>query len=55
MKSMFAAGLNSLALRFGGFRFGHGGGGIAFVLVMLILAGVVIWAISRSGVDSQKS
>lgn len=53
MKIMLTAGLNALALRFGGF--GHGGGGVAFVLVMLALAGVLIWAIARSGVESQKS
>jgi hypothetical protein len=53
MKIMLTAGLNALALRFGGF--GHGGGGVAFVLVMLVLAGVLIWAIARSGVESQKS
>lgn len=53
MKIMLTAGLNALALRFGGL--GHGGGGVAFVLVMLALAGVLIWAIARSGVESQKS
>jgi hypothetical protein len=53
MKSIFAAGMNALALRFGGF--GHGGGGVAFALVMLALFGVLIWAIARSGVESQKS
>jgi len=53
MKLMATAGLNALALRIGGF--GHGGGGVAFVLVMLVLAGVLIWAIARSGVESQKS
>jgi hypothetical protein len=51
---MFTAGLNELAFRFGGFRFGHGDG-FGFVVLFLILAGVVIWAISRSGAaESQK-
>ena len=53
MKLMLTAGLNALAMRFGGF--GRGGGGAAFVLVMLLLAGVLVWAIARSGVESQKS
>ncbi len=51
---MFTAGLNALAFRFAGF--GRGGGGFGFVVLFLILAGVVIWALSRpSGADSQKS
>jgi hypothetical protein len=53
---MFTAGLNALAFRFGGFRFGHGGGGFGFVVLFLILAGAIIWAVSRpSGAESQKS
>jgi len=51
---MLTAGLNALAFRFGGF--GHGGGGFGFLLLFVILAGVVIWAISRPGnVESPKS
>jgi uncharacterized membrane protein len=52
MRTMLAAGLNALAMRFGGF--GHGGG-FGFVFLLLVLACVLIWAISRSGVESQKS
>jgi hypothetical protein len=51
---MFTAGLNALAFRFGGF--GHGGGDLGFVVLLLILGGVVIWAVSRpSGAEAQKS
>jgi hypothetical protein len=52
MKTLFAAGLNALALRLGGF--GHGGG-FAFLLIMLIMVGVLVWAIARSGAESQKN
>jgi len=52
---MLTAGLDAVAFRFGGFRFGHGGGGFGFVVLFLILAGVAIWAVSRpSGTESQK-
>jgi hypothetical protein len=51
---MLTAGLNSIGFRFGGF--GHGGGGFAFFILLLIGAGVAIWAFSRpSGAESQKS
>lgn len=51
---MFRAGLNSLAFRFGGF--GHGGRGFGFVVLLLTLAGVITWAISRpSGAEGQES
>jgi hypothetical protein len=42
---MFTAGLNAMAFRFGGF--GHGGDGFGFVVLLLILAGMVIWAIGQ--------
>jgi hypothetical protein len=47
---MGTAGLNALALvRFGGFRFGHGGGGgFGWLLIGLIVIGVAIWAITRT-------
>jgi hypothetical protein len=52
---MFTAELNALAFRFGGFRLGHGGG-FGFVVLLLILAGVDIWAVSRpNGVESTES
>jgi hypothetical protein len=51
---MSTAGLNSLALRFGGF--GHAGGGVGFVVLLLIMSGMVIWAIAGSNsAGSQKS
>jgi hypothetical protein len=49
---MFTAASNALAFRFGGL--GHGGG-FGFVVLFLILAGVVVWALSSSGTESQKS
>jgi hypothetical protein len=40
---------SSLAmLRFGG----HGGGGLAFVLLLAIAIGVFVWAMTRSGRNS---
>ena len=53
MKTLFAAGLNALALRYGGF--GHRGDGFAFLLIFLAFAGVLVWAIARSGAESQKN
>ena len=54
MKFIWAAGLNSLAMHFGGF--GRRSDGFAFVLVFLAFACVLIWAVSRSGgSESQKS
>jgi hypothetical protein len=47
---MLTAGLNSLALvRFGGFRFSHGGGagGFAFLLIGLAAVAIGFWVISR--------
>jgi hypothetical protein len=44
--------LNTLALiRFGGFRFSHGGGpgGFAWLLIGLVAVGIGIWAVSRIG------
>jgi hypothetical protein len=49
---MLTAGLSAFAFRFGGFRFGHGGGGFGFVVQLLILAGFVIWAISRPSANA---
>ena len=51
---MLTTGLNLLALRFGGF--GHGGGGVGFVVLILLLSGMVIWAIAgSSSAGAQKS
>jgi len=47
MKSIFAAGLNALAFRYG--SFGHAGDGLAFLLIFLVFAGVLVWAIADSG------
>jgi hypothetical protein len=49
---MLTAGLNSLALvRFGGFRFSHGGGsgGFAWLLIGLVAIAAGIWFFSRTG------
>jgi hypothetical protein len=48
---MLTAGMNALAMiRFGGFRFGHGGGeSFALLLMGLVAAGVLVWALSHSG------
>jgi hypothetical protein len=47
---MLTAGMNDLAMmRFGGFRFGHGGGDGFLLLMMGVVAlGVLIWALSHS-------
>lgn len=50
---MLTAALNELAFRFGGF--GRGGGGVAFLVVFVVFAGVFVWALSRTGSESQKS
>jgi hypothetical protein len=48
--SMLTATTNALALaRFGFFHFGGRGGGSGLVLIGLVFAGVLIWAISRPG------
>jgi|SRR5580658_1309570 hypothetical protein len=49
-KTMLTAGMNDLAMiRFGGFRFGHGGGeGFALLLMGLVAVGVLVWALSHS-------
>jgi len=47
---MLTATTNALALaRFGFFHFGGRGGGSGLVLIGLVFAGVLIWAISRPG------
>jgi hypothetical protein len=48
---MLTAGMNDLAMfRFGGFRFGHGGGeGFALLLMGLVAVGVLVWALSHTG------
>jgi hypothetical protein len=48
---MATAGMNALAMvRFGGFRFSHGGGdGFALLLMGVVVFGVLIWALSHSG------
>jgi len=47
---MLTAEMNDLAMiRFGGFRFGHGGGeGFALLLMGLVAVGVLVWALSHS-------
>jgi hypothetical protein len=55
---MAAAGMNALAMfRFGGFRFGHGGGDAFALLLMGLVAFVlVVWALSHSdGKQSARS
>jgi hypothetical protein len=49
-KTMLTAEMNDLAMiRFGGFRFGHGGGeGFALLLMGLVAVGVLVWALSHS-------
>jgi hypothetical protein len=55
-EAMLTQAAYTLALaRFGGFHFAHGGGpggGTALVLVGLVFAGVLIWAISRPSRNS---
>ena len=47
---MSTAVANDVAMRFGGFHFGHGGGDGAFLFLMgLLVLGVVIWAVARAG------
>ncbi len=45
---MVTAGMNGLAMRFGGFRFGHGGDGFVLFLMGAVAFGVLIWALSHS-------
>lgn len=54
---MLTAGMNALAMvRFGGFRFGHGGGdGIGLLLMGVVVFGVLIWALSHSHSDRNES
>ena len=44
---MVAAGMNDLAMRFGGFRLGHGGEGFALLLMGIVVFAVLIWALAE--------
>jgi hypothetical protein len=47
---MVTTGMNELAMRLGGFRFGHGGGDAFFLLLMgLVAMGALVWALSSAG------
>ena len=44
---MIAAGMNDQAMRFGGFRFGHGGEGFALLLMGIVVFALLIWALAE--------
>jgi hypothetical protein len=46
---MVAAGMNELAMRFGGFRLGHGGDGFWLLVMGIVVFGLLIWALSPPG------
>jgi hypothetical protein len=46
---MLTAGMNDLAMRAFAFHGGRGGDGFALVLMGVVAAGVLVWALSRSG------
>ena len=53
---MVAAGMNDLAMRFGGFRLGHGGEGFALLALGMVVFAVLIWALAEPhGSQSAKS
>lgn len=53
---MVAAGMNELAMRFGGFRLGHGGDGFWLLVLGIVIFAVLIWALTEPhGNQSAKS
>jgi len=44
---MASAGMNELAMRFGGFRFGHGAEDFALLVMGMVVFAVLIWALAE--------